>query len=291
MPSVGLPFVDAHHHLWDLGHHRYEWLLEPGTPDFTDWFGDYAAIRRSYSVDDFLADAEGSSLLKSVHVEAGWSGPDPVGETRWVQSVADGAGIPNAIVAYADLRQQDVEAELDRHCEQSAMRGVRMAQMEGLLADARFHRGLAALERRGLSYDLNLRWPSMEAALDLASALPDLQIIVGNTANPRSLSDEEFGPWRRGMQLLAQAPNVAVKISGLGMADHDWTVERIRPWILATIEAFGPERCMFGTNWPVDRLYSGYRALVQAYETTVAGFTHDEQEGLFSRNAERFYRI
>ena len=82
-----------------------------------------------------------------------------------------------------------------------------------------------------------------------------------------------------------------MKISGLGMCDNAWTVETLRPWVLACIEAFGPERSFFGTNWPVDRLYSSYADVVHAYAEVVADFPRAEQEAMFSGNAERIFRI
>ena len=93
------------------------------------------------------------------------------------------------------------------------------------------------------------------------------------------------------MSTLAGAPNVVCKISGLGMCDNDWTVDSIRPWVLACIEIFGVERSFFGSNWPVDRLYSSYGDVVDAYATIISDFTEAEQTALFSANAERVFRI
>jgi len=93
------------------------------------------------------------------------------------------------------------------------------------------------------------------------------------------------------MKTFARAPNMVVKISGLGMRDRNWTVDSIRPWILETIDIFGVDRCMFGTNWPVDRLYGDFDTLLNAYRTVIADFSADEQARLFSRNAVRYYRI
>jgi predicted TIM-barrel fold metal-dependent hydrolase len=285
-----VPFVDTHHHLWDLSQHRYGWLEGDGLADTTAWIGDYSSIRRSYLVEDYLSDAADGGLVKSVHIEAVW-GEDPVAETRWVQEVADRSGFPHGIVAFCDLRSENAGLELDMHCESPRVRGIRMTQLEGLLSDPAFHRGFSALARRGLSYDINVRWSRADLGLDLARAFPNVAILVGNMANPASLGAEEFASWRRGMRMLAQAPNVAIKICGLGMTDHTWTVERIRPWVLEAISIFGPERCMFGTNWPVDRLYSSYRDLVDAYRAITAAFSLGERLQLFVRNAEKFYRI
>ena len=93
------------------------------------------------------------------------------------------------------------------------------------------------------------------------------------------------------MKRFAEAPNLTVKISGLGMRDRNWSVESIRPWVVETIEILGVDRCMFGTNWPVDRLYSDFGTLMGAYRTIIREFSHDEQEILLCRNAERYYRI
>jgi predicted TIM-barrel fold metal-dependent hydrolase len=97
--------------------------------------------------------------------------------------------------------------------------------------------------------------------------------------------------WKRELTDLAEAPNVVIKISGLGMCDNTWTVDSIRPWVLTCIEAFGTERSFFGTNWPVDRLYSSYPDVVNAYAQIIRDFSKDEQVALFSGNAERIFRI
>ena len=93
------------------------------------------------------------------------------------------------------------------------------------------------------------------------------------------------------MRALARADNVVMKISGLGMMDRLWTVESIRPWVLGSIEAFGVDRVVFGSNWPVDRMFSSYPDLINAYAEIIAGFTKDEQTRMFSRNAEKLFRI
>ena len=236
MDPEAVRFIDTHHHLWELERHRYAWLEGEGAADTTAWIGDYASIRRSYLIEDFLTDAAGCGLIKSVHVEA-VSGEDPVAETRWLQGIADRCGFPQGIVAFTDLRSADVERELDLHCQSPNVRGIRMTQFDGLLGDPAFRRGFSALSRRGLSYDLNVRWSGADLGLDLARAFPGVPILAGNMANPSSLGDAEFAEWRRGMRVLAQAPNVAMKISGLGMADHRWTVERIRPWVLEAVSS------------------------------------------------------
>ena len=116
-------------------------------------------------------------------------------------------------------------------------------------------------------------------------------IVIDHAGNPAERTDEYFEVWKRGMATAATADNIICKISGLGMGDHNWTVESIRPWVLGCIEAFGVERCIFATNWPVDSLFSSYDTLIDAYTEIVSDFSDDEKHDLFSKNTERLYRI
>ena len=289
-PGPQGPFlVDSHVHLWDLSLGRYPWLrtAEPGT---TAWIGDYSKIRRTYILADYLDDSAGT-VQAFVHVEATRGDRDPVAETRWVRSAT--AEWPGAlsIVGRVDLRLPQAAAALDAHLETSEFRGVRMTEMPGLIDDPAFNRGFGLLASRGLSYDLNIRWPEADSALLLARRFPDTSILIDNMANPRSLGEEEFRPWSSAMARLAQAPNVAMKISGLGMADHQWTISSVRPWILAVLDLFGGDRAMFGTNWPVDSLYSSYQDLLGAYISAVSDLTPGEQHALFAGNARRLYQV
>lgn len=286
-----LPFVDAHHHLWDLERHRYAWLEGEGWPEETAVLGDYSAIRHSYLVEAYLADGRPANLVKSVHVQADWSGGDPVDETRWLQSVADRTGFPHAIVAHADLAAPGAGTQLERHLAFPNVRGIRSTPEETRPEDAAFRRGVAALGRFGLSYDLRATPESAGACRALAEAAPDVMFLVGHAGEPAERSPDYRARWRRSLATLAGAPNVALKLSGLPMRDHRWTPESLRPWILDAIDAFGVDRCMFGTNWPVDSLYSTFEALVDAYASAVASFTEPERRALFAGNAERCYRI
>ena len=291
MVSPNPAFVDTHHHLWDLDTLPYAWLTGDGAPSETDYLGDYAAIRENYLIEDLLADYRPQNVIKSVHIQADFTGPDPTVETRWIQAIADVHGFPHGIVAHTDFRSPYVGEELDRHCENPNMRGIRMMGHDHLLDEPDFRRGVAELARRGLSFDLSWEWEHAESGLRLARSFPDTWIILTHTGAPYERSVEYFRHWRSGMKTLAEAPNIAVKISGLGMRDRHWTFDSIRPWILETIDIFGVERCMFGTNWPVDRLYSTFETLLGAYRKVIADFSLREQVRLFSQNAERYYRI
>ena len=159
------------------------------------------------------------------------------------------------------------------------------------LRDDRWRAGYALLSKYGLSFDLQIFWPQMAHAAALARARPGTQMILNHTGMPRRRDREYVEGWRAGMRALAAAPNVAAKISGLGMFDHDWTVESIRPSVLDTIEIFGTDRCLFASNFPVDKLHGDYDAIWVAFDRITADFSDSERRALFHDNALRLYRL
>lgn len=284
-------FVDAHHHLWDLKQLYYGWLTDKpfkGHPS-----GDYSAIMKDYLVTDFQKEGRPVNLIKSVHIETADGETDTVRETAWLQSVADKHGMPNGIIARTDLAAGNVAAELDRHMQYANFRGVRMLSFTGLdfLDSPGFRRGFAELQKRDLIYDMDAGWPQMGKAFDLARAFPRSTIILGHCGFPKERTAPYFNEWRKAIRHLAQAQNVACKLSGLLMVDHHWSIQSLRPWIEVCIEEFGPARCMFATNWPLDSLFSDYPTLVNAYRKIVKDYSPDEQRQMFRSTAEGRYRI
>jgi predicted TIM-barrel fold metal-dependent hydrolase len=293
--------IDPHHHLWDLERFAYPWLQTRPLP--ASVAGDVAPIAKSYLLDDYLADAAGHDLVKSVHVDAGFDSAHPVEETRWLQSIADARGFPHGIVARAELHRPDVEATLAAHCAFANMRGIRhivnwhrdpaktYVAKPDFLTDAAWRRGFGLLRKYGLSFDLQLYPSQMADAAALAQAHPDTTIVLNHAGMPVDRDAEAIALWRDGMRRLAAAPNVWVKISGLGMVDWHWTEASIRPFVLETIDIFGVDRCMFASNFPVDKLYSSFDALYRAFKSIVADFTGEERRKMFATTAASVYRL
>lgn len=291
MPDETFEFVDAHHHLWDLTKLHYGWLTDKpfeGHPS-----GDYSAIKKNFLVSDLKAAGRAVNLIKSVHIETADGELDPVRETAWLQSVADVEGMPNAIIARTDLMHSNAASQLDRNMEYKNFRGIRMLSFTGpdFFDDPDFVQGFAELSKRDLIFDMDADAKQMRKAHKLAAQFPDGRIVLGHCGFPKERTIAYFHHWRKELFHLATAPNVACKLSGLLMVDHAWSVDSIRPWIETCIEAFGPERCMFGTNWPLDGLYSDYTTLVTAYRTITADFSASERQALFRKSAENWYRI
>jgi predicted TIM-barrel fold metal-dependent hydrolase len=283
--------VDAHIHLYNLDTQHHGWLSEDWSEPQAAYLGDYLPIKRNFLIEDLLNAYQGHRVAKAVHVQADWEG-NQVDESRWLQSIADEHGFPQAIVARSDLRASDARAELEAHLSHANVRGIRMLAYEpGLFDDLGFRRGFTHLAQLELSFDLGVVPESMGQAYDLVEAFPDTQFVLGHAGLPLQRDDPYVQMWRRGLRQLASAPNVAVKISGLGMGDHSWTVASIRPFVEETIETFGPSRAMLATNWPIDSLYSSFGDLVAAYEEITAQYGTDDVYGLWRGNAERIYRI
>ncbi|MGA2794613.1 MAG: amidohydrolase family protein [Roseiarcus sp.] len=289
--SDDFAFVDAHHHLWDLKRLNYAWLS--GEPYKDHPSGDYSAIMKNYLVTDLIEEGKPVNLIKSVHIETADGEVDRVRETEWLQEVASKHGLPNGIIARVDLQQPDVAETLARHQQFANFRGVRMLSFMGLdfLDDPAFRRGFDILQKRDLIYDMDAGWPMMGQARRLAEDFPRSTIILGHCGFPKKRNVEYFHEWQKAIRLFAEAPNVACKISGLAMVDHSWTVASIKPWVETCIEAFGVKRCMFGTNWPLDSLFSDYATLVNAYREIVRDYSTSEKHYLFRGTAEGWYRI
>ncbi len=288
--------VDPHVHFWDLRAVAPPWLADPKEV----YSGDNRKLPHRFTSAELRAGAPGVEVLKVVHVET--IPVDPLAETRWVQRLADETGYPQGIVAHADLCRPDAEALLRAHVQVRNTRGIR--QILNVHSDPRYdyvgrhymhepqwRANLRLLAKFKLSFDLQI-YPSQAAtAATLAAENPGVTFILNHTGMCVDRNRRGWREWRDGLCVLAACANVAAKISGLAMFDHAWTVESLRPHVLETIEAFGIERCMFASNFPIDGLHSSYDALWQAYAEIVADTSEIEREALFVRNAECYYRI
>ena len=287
-----LEFVDAHVHFYDMHHPELfygHWQPDADPPVIGKQMRKLG--ERNFLAEDFIEITRASNVTKAVHVQAAIGSKNPVKETEWLEEAAERTGFPHAIVAHADLRAPEVEAVLERHCELPRMRGVRDFSYGDFLVSEDFHKGYALLEKYNLHASIAAQWQDMEKLIALANKFPNTIIVIDHAGNPAERNENYFEQWKRGMATAATAENIVCKISGLGMGDHNWTVESIRPYVLSCIEAFGVPRSIFATNWPVDSLFSSYDTLIDAYTEIVSDFSDDEKMDLFARNTEALYRI
>ena len=269
---------------------HYSWLLAGAEGDAE--LGDYGAIRAErYWPDDFLAETRFQNVERVVHVQAALGIEDPVEETKWLQSSTDRVGIPHGIIAYADLSNPDVSETLARHAEYPALRGIRDFRYDDYYTNPDWERGFELLGRLGLVCCDDPLLDQVPAAIRLARRHPDVTLCIDHAGFPKRRDTEYFREWRSAIEAIAELQNTVIKISGLGQCDHRWTVESLRPWILSCIDAFGAKRSFFGTNWPVDRLFSSYGDVLDAYAAVIADFTDAEQHALSTGNARRIFDL
>jgi predicted TIM-barrel fold metal-dependent hydrolase len=291
-----MQIVDAHHHIWRQA--ALPWLAGPMQPRI---FGPYEPIRRDYPVAEFLADLKGSGVQKSVYVQANWA--DPLEEADYVTRAHDEAGFPNALVAYADLLAPDVRPALDRLARYELLRGIRMqihwhenplyrfAAKPDVADDEAFRRNFARLEDYGLSFELQVFAPQMESAARLAHDFPRTTFILQHCGMPEDLSETGMAAWRTGMKRLAAEPNIVNKLSGLGTFIHRNDPDHIARIVQESVALFGPSRCLYGSNFPIEKIWTDYPPLLAAFRAALAPYPAADQEAMLSGTATRVYRL
>lgn len=287
--------IDAHHHLWDLQSVQYPWLMAEGVERF---FGDPSPIQRNYLIDEFRQSASSHGITGSVHIQVGAA--DPMAEAEWVQRVADASpDWPLVQVAFADLTAPDLGDHLDQLQRLSSLRGIRQiigrapgedAQTgtNALLTDPKFRAGLRELAHRGLSFDLQLIPELMADTARVLAEVPDLKVALCHAGSPHDRSAAGLVRWADQLRPLSDLPHVTCKLSGLGMFDHHWTEDSFRPIVETCLNQFGQNRLMFGSNFPVDSLYSTYSKLFTTFKSLVPDGWHD---AVFGGTAADFYQV
>jgi predicted TIM-barrel fold metal-dependent hydrolase len=295
--NVELDWVDAHHHLWDLSHIKYPWLLDRGAERF---FGQPDPIRRNYLSADFADDVD-NRISKSVHIQVGAVAEDEVRETAFAQSCSNVSSgcFPSAAVVAVDLGKTDIQAKLEAHLSFDLTRGVR--HIIGKSAEEnpslpKFVAGIwianwKLLQAHDLSFDLQLTEDQYEVVLAALSAVPDMKVSICHFASPWDQTEAGFERWKNWMRQFASLPNTYMKLSGFSMFKWQWDEAEFIKWSLAAVEIFGAERCMFGSNFPVDKLYVTYADLFTAWNKVAGQFSSSDAAFLAGGTAKSFYRL
>ncbi len=296
--------VDAHHHLWnpisnspDIG---YRWLKAIGA---AKPFGDPTGIQRDYLLKEFLGEPGSAKLAASAHLQADGAIEDPVAETRFIQDISTRSSFPIAIVGFVDLTRDDAGDTIQRHKQSPNFRGVRQIisrlddrpdlsfAPEHYLRNIRWQQNFSLLRDEGLSFDLQLYPEQMQEAAEFLSDHADTPVIIDHAGSPYDQGSDGISRWRDGMARLADLPNTSVKLCGFGMFDRNWNGDSIRPIIATIAELFGPQRTLFASNFPVDKLMRPYRSSLGDIAGLYADYSSQERAAIFHDNARRIYRI
>jgi predicted TIM-barrel fold metal-dependent hydrolase len=236
----------------------------------------------------------------SVYVEAEWDPADPLGEMAYIAAVRRESRYPSVAVGQIWLDRADAAQTIERLAEFDFVRSVRQKpranaspadRTPGGMTESRWRAGFARLRSRGLRFDLQTPWWHLHEAAILARDFADTQIIINHAGLPADRSADGLAAWRGAMARMADCPNVAVKISGIGMPGQVWTAAANREVVLTTIDLFGVDRCMFASNFPVDSLCAGFDDIFEGFAAITSGFSPDERQRLFHDNAVRIYAI
>ena len=273
--------IDAHQHFWHYSPQEYGWI----GPDM-------AVLKQDRLPEDLAPLLAASGIDGTVAVQARQS----LAETQWLLDLADQHSWIKGVVGWVDLRCPDLPAQLERFSAHPRFRGVRHVVQDEpddrfMLGDD-FQRGIGQLAEFGLTYDLLIFPRHLPAACELVGHFPDQPFVLDHIAKPL-IRDRVLEPWATGLRRLAAFPNVWCKVSGLVTeADwHSWQLADFHPYLDVVLEAFGPERIMFGSDWPVCTLAGSYGQVSGIVAGYIGQLSTSEQAAVLGRTAQHFYRL
>jgi L-fuconolactonase len=277
--------VDAHQHFWRYSPHTHAWIDDS-----------MAVLKRDFLPSDLesllIANGFGGCLAVQAQQDAA--------ETEWLLALAEEHGFIRGVVGWVDLLALNVEGDLERLSQRPKLRGVRhivQSEPDGFMAGAAFRRGIAALERCGLTYDVLIYERQIPEAIELVRAFPRQPFVIDHIAKPdinsHTTGRTNIDAWRTGMQALARQGNVYCKLSGMVTeADwNNWSPADFAPYIEVVLEAFTPERCMIGSDWPVCTLAGSYGSVTGLVLDYIARLSPREQAAVYGGSAMEAYRL
>ncbi|MCM8730274.1 amidohydrolase family protein [Hephaestia sp. GCM10023244] len=275
--------VDTHAHFWDVERIDYPWI-EAGSP-----------FDRSFSLEDYQRASAAVPIERMVFVECDAHPRCSVVEAEWVTGLAKADPRIQAIVARVPLLADDAAARLEAVAAMPLVRGVRdniQGQAPGFALHDSFVRGVRDVARCGLHFELCLKHHQLDETIELVRRCPEVRFVLDHCAKP-DIATGLREPWRSQITEMAGLPNIVCKISGL-VTEADWTrwePEEVLWYARAAAEAFGPERIMFGSDWPVNEVAGGYERWFQLAKDLASAWDQRDRDRFFRGNAERIYRL
>jgi predicted TIM-barrel fold metal-dependent hydrolase len=303
LTQSGEAIIDCHVHFVNVHAHSYQ-LFKERSASFEALVGDYSALPRRYLPDDYLKDASGFNVVKTVWAE--FLSDDPLAEVRWAQNLScKYGGYPHGLIALADFLSPDIAQVIERYASIPGVRAVRQhlafdanedlrrpGARPNILADKVWRERLALLSKYHLRCEMEILAPSLPDFAAAARSYPDMQFILPLIGWPIDVTDAGHRTWRRDMKALCACENVAVKIFGMEcIFGLNWTTDQVRAWILETIDLFGPGRCMFASHMPIARLSRPFKDVYGAYSEIVSDFSASEKRKLFHDTAAAVYGL
>ncbi len=279
MPHV----IDAHQHFWKLDlPFDYSWLDAP----------ELAPIRRDYLPEDLLPHLKNCGVDFTVFVQT----QHDVEENRWVLGLAERYPFIAGVVGWVDLASPRCEAQIEEFRQHPKFVGVRHITQDepddDFIVRPEVLRGLKVLQKHGVPFDLLFYVKHLRHAVTVAREVPELPLVIDHLSKPR-IRDHAFEDWEPHFRAAARCPNVYCKLSGMVTeADwKNWTPDDLKPYVDIALECFGPQRCMFGSDWPVCELAASYEQVFRTLDDLISGLGPDERAAILGGTAQRFYRL
>lgn len=272
--------IDSHQHFWRYDADQYPWIRP-------DW-----SIRRNFLPDDLAPELDAQGFDGCIAVQA----RQTLDETRWLLALAKDSAFIKGVVGWVDLLSPRGEEQLAEFASDPKFAGVRHVVQDepddAFMRREDFQAGIAQLRRFGLTYDILIFPRQLPAAIELARAFPEQPFVLDHLAKPL-IREGILSPWREQIAELAQFPNVMCKVSGLVTEArwHEWQAADFEPYLRAALEAFGPERLMFGSDWPVALLGADYGRVFNLARNFIEPLGEQAAKGFFGLNASRFYDL
>ncbi len=272
--------IDAHHHFWNYDPVEYDWIDES-----------MRTIRRSFLPQDLKSAIDTAGIDGVVCVQA----RQTTEETDWLLELAGANDFIRGVVGWLPLASEDIEALLDRYAKNpklKALRHVVQGEADGFLDGDSFNRGIQALQPHGLVYDVLIFERQLKEAIRFVDRHPEQAFVLDHIAKPQ-IKQNLMEPWQSDIRELAKRPNVTCKLSGMVTeADYaTWTEAQLRPYLDTVLEAFGPERLMFGSDWPVCLVATGYKQWADLIRDFIAPLSEAEQAAILGETATRTYKL
>ena len=274
------PRIDAHQHYWRYQPAEYGWIDES-----------MASLRRDFLPPDALREMRPAGFDYSIAVQARQS----LEETEWLLALADRHPSIAGVVGWVDLRSGDLDAQLEAVAARPRLVGVRhvvQAEADDFLARPEVRRGIARVEHFGLAYDILVYARQLRRAIELAAALPSARLVLDHLGKP-DIRAGAFDRWRADLDRLARQPNVFAKLSGL-VTEADWrgwTAASLRPYVDAALDAFGADRLMIGSDWPVCTVAGSYADVMHVVTAALEERTAAERDAVLGGTARRFWNL
>ena len=272
--------LDSHQHFWSYNEREYPWIPK-GTALHRDWLpADLTALQQPLGIGG------------TISVQA----RQTLGESRWLLTLADHDPRIKGVVGWVDLQSPDIEIQLTELSQHPRFRGVRHVVQdesdEGFMQRPEFRRGIQALKAFSVTYDLLIRSTQLTAATELVREFPEQPFVLDHLAKP-PIKAGLIEPWKRDIRELAKASHVMCKVSGMVTeADHrGWKATDLRPYLDVVFDCFGPERLMWGSDWPVCLLAADYGQVLAVVEDFTRALDSVQRDALFGGNCAKFYGI